>query len=237
VTEPNDWGDDTPARGTAAVPAATTDPHRRRLDAIAGNAVAPALDAIPAPDTGERWWLPLGVREHIGRAVAQALLDAGAVTIAIVPDGTRKTVDRITDAELTALYDEIDQLDHDISAERLHNDDTCEAVQARDVAEAAVQRARDLHHLAHLYEIDCPCPAPPYEHDEHDDAFDAYWERHSTDDDGDVACLDRPVADICPTCLTREGDPHSWPCPTALALDTPPEPAATETAGPLVQHW
>jgi len=122
----------------------TADPHRHRLDAIAGNAVAPALDALPAPGTGDRWWLPLGVREHIGRAVVQALLDAGAVTIAIVPDGTRKTATTITDSELTSLYDEIDQLDRDISAERLHNDDTCAAVKGRDAAEAAVQRVRDL---------------------------------------------------------------------------------------------
>ncbi|MGW1998520.1 hypothetical protein, partial [Embleya sp. NPDC001921] len=90
--------------------------------------------------------------------------------------------------------------------------------------------------LDHLYEVDCPCPAPGA--GAADDVFDAYWERHHRDDDGDVACLDRPVADICPTCIDESGDPHPWPCETGTAVDAQPEPAAdTETTAPLTDHW
>lgn len=188
----------------------TTDPHLRRLHAIAGNAVGPAL--------GASWWLPLGVRETVGRAVVQALLDAGAIPPPPPEPGTpRHTASDITDDQLAALYGELDGVYDDLTDARRHNDETCEAVQRRDTAEAAVHRMRKLHHLDHLYEVDCPCPAPGDDSD--DDAYDAYWERHHRDDDGEVACLNRPVADICPTCIDRNGDPHPWPCETGTALD------------------
>ncbi|MEU0937667.1 hypothetical protein [Embleya sp. NPDC005971] len=121
----------------------TADPHRRRLDAIAGNAVGTALNTA-TPETGERWWFSLSLREHVGRAVVQALVDAGAIPPPPADlDTPRHTAGAITDDQLAALYGEIDWLHADLIAEQNHNGETCEAVQRADRFEAAVQRVRD----------------------------------------------------------------------------------------------
>ncbi|MEU0940132.1 hypothetical protein [Embleya sp. NPDC005971] len=88
----------------------TADPHRRRLDAIAGNAVGTALNAAPTPETGERWWFSLSLREHVGRAVVQALLDAGAIPPPPADlDEPRHTASDINDDQLAALYRALDE--------------------------------------------------------------------------------------------------------------------------------
>ncbi|MGW1998424.1 hypothetical protein [Embleya sp. NPDC001921] len=122
----------------------TPDVHRRRLDAIASNAVGPTL--------GERWWLPFNVRDEVGRAVVQALVDAGAIPPPPPDlDAPRHTASDINDHQLAALYGELDGVYADLADARRHNDETCEAVAHRDQAEKLLHEVVDLAELTHKY--------------------------------------------------------------------------------------